>query len=795
MPWTGLPARLRRALHSIPRKERGKTLLGAIRSLRPWQAAALVLALAVGIGVAYAAYRFATGTEDDGLDEDQQLYAVAAGDLVNEVSVSGSLVFPNRETLSFGVQGTVGRVAVGEGDSVAEGQPLAVLDEETIATLEKAVAQAEVNLRDAQDALDKALTPHTPLDVAQAEADAANAEADLKDVEEDLAELVEPPSAHALAKAEANIASARLSVTEAEDALEASEAAIEPPSYHEVLRAEAKVTDARVEVAEAFEDLKDLLDGSDQDAVSEARSKISSARNALRVARLDLALTRDDWSGKLDEAADTLEEALDAYADVFLKWLGIELTETERNTDADTLLEYWNADLASLLVPEPRFADPVSLLDDPATRWDELTVYIWANFFPGKIVASCDAETSLVQGESCIKREMDDAWEEVGPAVDNLETLKTEEDKAVSNVELVVTGAEEDLVKAEEELVGLFVAPGPLDIESKRMSLALAKSSLQESEDELAELNGGPGALEALETEDREKQLALAKADLTQAGEELAGLLADPDAIDVTAGRKKVELANAKLADARESLAEILEGADPVTVALREADVTAASAALASARSRLAQVTLIAPWAAVVSAIEVEPGQQVSADTEAFEIVDQSIVEMDGVVDEIDVLLVREGSRASVTMDALPGQVLKGVVSEIATDTGGRDDGAFSQQGFITGVVRYAINIRVEAPPGLELPEGLSAVASVVVREDRDVLLVPLDAVSGSFEQPVLRVMRDGEIEERAVSLGNSDDFWVVVEEGITEGEIVVMQYRQPGEGFGFPRGGFRPIR
>jgi HlyD family secretion protein len=190
-------------------------------------------------------------------------------------------------------------------------------------------------------------------------------------------------------------------------------------------------------------------------------------------------------------------------------------------------------------------------------------------------------------------------------------------------------------------------------------------------------------------------------------------------------------------------------------------------------------VVIRAPWAGVVSDIRVEAGQSVNAGAPILEIVDQSVVEIGGVVDEIDVLFVRVGAQASVTMDALPGQVLTGVVSDIAPS-------AESQQ----GVVSYPVSIRLQLPQGLELPEGLSAVAQVVLREDRNVLLVPLDALSGTFDRPIVRVMTDAGIVERPVVLGNSDEFWVVVSEGLAAGDTVVVEAsRAATQGFGFGRG------
>ena len=149
----------------------------------------------------------------------------------------------------------------------------------------------------------------------------------------------------------------------------------------------------------------------------------------------------------------------------------------------------------------------------------------------------------------------------------------------------------------------------------------------------------------------------------------------------------------------------------------------------------------------------------------AVEIVDTSVAEIDGVVDEIDVLFLNVGAQAAVTMDALLGQTLAGEVSSIET-TG-------STQG---GVVSFPVRVRVEAPAGVDLREGLSAAASVVLRETTDALLVPSAAIGGTFLQPTVLVHRDGAIVEQPVTLGDGDDFNVVVTNGLNEGDTVVVE-------------------
>ena len=72
-------------------------------------------------------------------------------------------MFSNRENLLFGSQGTVAEVAVAVGDTVQTGQELARLDDDTVAQLQKELAQAQVNLQKATDAYELAQAPQTPL--------------------------------------------------------------------------------------------------------------------------------------------------------------------------------------------------------------------------------------------------------------------------------------------------------------------------------------------------------------------------------------------------------------------------------------------------------------------------------------------------------------------------------------------------------------------------------------------------------------------------------------------------------
>jgi hypothetical protein len=116
----------------------------------------------------------------------------------------------------------------------------------------------------------------------------------------------------------------------------------------------------------------------------------------------------------------------------------------------------------------------------------------------------------------------------------------------------------------------------------------------------------------------------------------------------------------------------------------------------------------------------------------------------------------------------MPGRALSGVISEIARE-------ANVQQ----GVVTYPVRIRVQVPDDLQLREGLSAVAGLILEQTLNVLLLPEGAIFGTFEAPTVKVQTESGIVERAVVLGSSDDFWTEVVSGLREGDRVVMQGSQ----------------
>ncbi len=127
---------------------------------------------------------------------ENQIVTVKRGDVKLDITASGNLKTSHEANLTFGSSGTVQEVLVGIGDYVEEGEVIARID--TLA-LEQSLSQAQVNVKSAQLALERAREPKTsssgteilsapdPLDIEIKELQLKNARQSLKEAEEKLA--------------------------------------------------------------------------------------------------------------------------------------------------------------------------------------------------------------------------------------------------------------------------------------------------------------------------------------------------------------------------------------------------------------------------------------------------------------------------------------------------------------------------------------------------------------------------------------------------------------------------------
>ncbi len=125
---------------------------------------------------------------------------------------------------------------------------------------------------------------------------------------------------------------------------------------------------------------------------------------------------------------------------------------------------------------------------------------------------------------------------------------------------------------------------------------------------------------------------------------------------------------------------------------------------------------------------------------------------------------VNKGQKAVVT---LPDFSVEGEVISVAS--------VAKPAGWWTGnMVKYDTVIGI--PASEDLRPGMSAEIEVVLSEYKNVLLVPVSAVVETGKFSLCWVMgRAGEIEQRILTLGDSDDVYIVVKSGLTEGDEVLL--------------------
>ncbi len=680
-------------------------------------------------------------------------------------------------------------------------------------------------------------------------------------------------------KAQLAVIDAETAVSDAEKALEDARLALEDTLDFEIesAKAKAELAAAKLDLETTQKALEDAQNPYDEGQVLELRDKIAEAESDITVAQDQLAQLQIETATQRHDLETPLYEAREAYQDVFLKWLGMDITKYGWQASPGEIFADIGKSLPEILTPQggieriSRFYEGSDdwLEDDPETPWDETVVAGWTEFFVSDLRFDC-IETEAGILDECVNIEFKEAWEEldarseahrifilgnsqktdnaedaVEAAMKSLDDLRdqredllepTDEDvindlqakvdvarlkhrDAERKLENVLGEADE---RRESHAVEHMKAGHVLTVAKKELSVAedahedalealsdqmkgahnidvsLAQSRL---EDEAASFLDAEDALQDLAKRIEEdyatvqQELAVAQAYLASKTEILQALsnpdpveidllrqeievavqtlahnialLSDlnaPDALEIDIARQEIAVALDEASTAREELGELLNP-DPVTVAVRRAEVATAQENLDAAHTAIERSRIIAPFDGVVAKISAEIGTNIAKDAEMVEIVDPSIVEISGNVDEVDVLFLQVGDPAAIELEALGAELLAGHISDIA---------AFGESN--QGVVTYPVTIQTEQPSGNQLPEGLSAVAEVIIREQNDQLLVPIQALFGSVNQPVLLISNpDGTLQPHNVTLGISDDFWTVIESGVSEGDTLLM--------------------
>ena len=165
--------------------------------------------------------------------------------------------------------------------------------------------------------------------------------------------------------------------------------------------------------------------------------------------------------------------------------------------------------------------------------------------------------------------------------------------------------------------------------------------------------------------------------------------------------------------------------------------VNQSRAVLVHAKDVLNKTTYTSPINGIVSYLPervgdyVVPGIQNSNGSFLMTLSDMSVVTAEVKVDETDIVNVRIGQEADVTIDAIPGKTYKGKVTEIGSQAVLRSSGlATTQSTTSTQEAKdFKVVVTLESPPD-NLRPGLSTTARIRTAERKNVVAIPIQALA-----------------------------------------------------------------
>jgi HlyD family secretion protein len=192
------------------------------------------------------------------------------------------------------------------------------------------------------------------------------------------------------------------------------------------------------------------------------------------------------------------------------------------------------------------------------------------------------------------------------------------------------------------------------------------------------------------------------------------------------------ESADAGLAQAEARVAQAKAQRDSM-----DKHITQNQATLTRVSDVLEKTTYEAPFDGVITNLPVREGETVvigiqnSPGSTLMTLADMSVITSEVKVDETDIVNVRVGQPADVTIDAIPRKIFHGVVSEIGNNAIVRSTGVATSQATSTSeeAKDFKVVVTLTDPPA-DLRPGLSSTAKITTAIRSSVLSIPIQALT-----------------------------------------------------------------
>ncbi|MFZ5365146.1 MAG: efflux RND transporter periplasmic adaptor subunit [Patescibacteria group bacterium] len=500
------------------------------------------------------------------------------------------------------------------------------------------------------------------------------------------------------------------SVSAAQAALDAAQAALNLKL--------AGATNQDIDIAKANVAIASVaLETAQNDLLSVTKSAEQNIKNAevsLEKAKLNLEL--------IDDSAELSQKVKDAYNNIFIQ-LG------------NSLLTIFNG---------LQTADSVIGFDEPGINDDfekYLTIdrQVWNNAF-----RDCPESMRLYDDADDYYQRLTitSPQNDIDQAIDLVDSAFLQIDKCLYSTRLVLESAgtafdfkqsELDALVANVDTAKTSVRSGISTLESYKQALNSAINSYNLADQDYQ------AASQNLQTVTVESENAIASAKLGVKAKESSLLAAEADLNRLTSDPREVDLAGLR------------------------AEINRARANLNSASSSYRKTQIIAPVDGVVSKMEHQIGENVAAGAPMTAIItDSPQIDLD--ISETDIAKVELDDLAEVTLDAYGDDLIfqaKVIFIEPAETE-------------IAGVIYYKIKLIFTEKSEKDIKPGMTANVVITTDKKENVLAVPHRAIISQNGKKIVRVLKNGNIEEVEVETGLKGDSNTEIVSGLSEGDEVI---------------------
>ena len=174
--------------------------------------------------------------------------------------------------------------------------------------------------------------------------------------------------------------------------------------------------------------------------------------------------------------------------------------------------------------------------------------------------------------------------------------------------------------------------------------------------------------------------------------------------------------------------------------------------------------TLSTPIAGIVTTID-QPiaGVNITPATARFEVVNPETLYLKVVVDQQDIVKLKNGLKAEIVFDSFPNQSYWGEVYYLSFSPAEGEESS------------YLVKISIPKKAASKLRLGMAAETLITVGKAKQVLAVPFLAIIQEGTKNYVNVLKEnGKTEKRPVNIGLESDDFIEIKDGLKEGEVVV---------------------